>query len=80
MGRVLFDKKKELETMSTALNAVDDSNPNISTISQSNENVKPEQRAFAASHVDYDKPSLEAIGSGDGAQVHDWGNYLMKDG
>ena len=45
-GRVLFDKKKELETMSTALNAVDDSNPNISTVSQSDENVKLEQRVY----------------------------------
>lgn len=33
------------------------------------------QPAFAGSRVDYDKPSLEAIGSGEGAQAHGWGLY-----
>jgi len=33
------------------------------------------QSAFAGSRVDYDRPSLEAIGSGEGAQVHGWGLY-----
>lgn len=33
------------------------------------------QSAFAGSRVDYDIPSLEAIGSGEGAQVHGWGLY-----
>lgn len=33
------------------------------------------QSAFAGSRVDYDKPSLEAIGSGEGNQVHGWGLY-----
>lgn len=39
------------------------------------------QSAFAGSRVDYDKPSLEAIGSGEGAQAHGWGLYyaLNKD-
>lgn len=39
------------------------------------------QSAFAGSRVDYDKPSLEAIGSGEGAQAHGWGLYyaLSKD-
>lgn len=39
------------------------------------------QSAFAGSRVDYDRPSLEAIGSGEGAQVHGWGLYyaLSKD-
>lgn len=39
------------------------------------------QRAFAGSRVDYDKPSLEAIGSGEGNQAHGWGLYyaLNKD-
>lgn len=39
------------------------------------------QSAFAGSRVDYDRPSLEAIGSGEGAQVHGWGLYyaLNKD-
>ena len=39
------------------------------------------QSAYAGSRVDYDKPSLEAIGSGEGAQVHGWGLYyaLSKD-
>ena len=45
---------------------------------------KPEtyyQSAFAGSRVDYDRPSLEAIGSGEGAQAHGWGLYyaLNKD-
>lgn len=33
------------------------------------------QTAFAGSRVDYDTPSLEAIGSGEGAQVHGYGLY-----
>lgn len=33
------------------------------------------QTAYAGSRVDYDRPSLEAIGSGEGAQVHGWGLY-----
>lgn len=45
---------------------------------------KPEtyyQSAFAGSRVDYDRPSLEAIGSGEGNQAHGWGLYyaLNKD-
>lgn len=39
------------------------------------------QSAFAGSGVDYDAPSLEAIGSGEGNQAHGWGLYyaLNKD-
>lgn len=37
------------------------------------------QSAFAGSGVDYEKPSLEAIGSGEGAQVHGWGLYYALD-
>lgn len=39
------------------------------------------QSAFAGSRVDYDEPSLEAIGTGEGVQVHGWGLYyaLNKD-
>lgn len=33
------------------------------------------QSAYAGSRVDYDKPSLEAIGSGEGNQAHGWGLY-----
>ena len=33
------------------------------------------QSAFAGSPVDYDTPSLEAIGSGEGNQAHGWGLY-----
>ena len=33
------------------------------------------QSAYAGSRVDYDKPSLEAIGSGEGAAAHGWGLY-----
>lgn len=33
------------------------------------------QAAYAGSRVDYDQPSLEAIGSGEGAQAHGWGLY-----
>ena len=39
---------------------------------------KPEtyyQSAFAGSRVDYDRPSLEAIGSGEGHAAHGWGLY-----
>ena len=39
------------------------------------------QSAFSGSRIDYDKPSLEAIGSGEGNQAHGWGLYyaLIKD-
>lgn len=39
------------------------------------------QSAYAGSRVDYDRPSLEAIGSGEGNQAHGWGLYyaLNKD-
>lgn len=39
------------------------------------------QSAFAGSRIDYDRPSLEAIGTGEGNQVHGWGLYyaLNKD-
>lgn len=59
-----------------------------SDISQSEINVKYEQavyedvflqRAFVGSRVDWDRPSLEAIGTGEGAMAHGWGNYLLKD-
>lgn len=33
------------------------------------------QAAYAGSAVDYDRPSLEAIGSGEGAAAHGWGLY-----
>lgn len=33
------------------------------------------QTAFAGSRTDYDEPSLEAIGTGEGAQAHGWGLY-----
>lgn len=51
---------------------------------QTKEEIKPEtyyQSAFAGSRVDYDRPSLEAIGSGEGNQAHGWGLYyaLNKD-
>ena len=39
------------------------------------------QSAYAGSRVDYDRPSLEAIGTGEGAAAHGWGLYyaLNKD-
>ena len=37
------------------------------------------QTAYAGSRVDYDRPSLEAIGTGEGAQVHGWGLYYALD-
>lgn len=45
------------------------------------ENGKLFQKAYAGSRVDYEKPSLEAIGSGEGNQAHGWGLYyaLNKD-
>ena len=37
------------------------------------------QRAFAGSRVDYDRPSLEAIGTGEGNQAHGYGLYYALD-
>jgi hypothetical protein len=37
------------------------------------------QAAYAGSAVDYDRPSLEAIGSGEGAAAHGWGLYYALD-
>ena len=36
------------------------------------------QRAYAGSRVDYGRPSLEAIGSGEGAQAHGWGRTVRR--
>ncbi len=53
------------------------------SISLNDENVNNPlyQSAFAGSRVDYDVPSLEAIGTGEGNQAHGWGLYyaLSKD-
>ena len=52
------------------------SDTDMDIISNPASNVKPLlQSAYAGSRVDYDKPSLEAIGSGEGNQAHGWGLY-----
>lgn len=55
--------------------------PDIIAALDENVNNPLYQTAFAGSRVDYDRPSLEAIGSGEGAQAHGWGLYyaLNKD-
>lgn len=45
------------------------------TLLESEGNLQEETLAYAGSRVDYDTPSLSAIGSGEGAQVHGWGLY-----
>ncbi len=84
-GRVLFDKKKELESEVFALNAKGLSNPNSSTISQSYENVNSDGKLYQKAYVsmkgelvgDYlDADEFE--GTGEGAMVHGWGNYLRN--
>lgn len=47
---------------------------NRGSFSQKTDNIYY-QTAFAGSRVDYDRPSLEAIGSGEGNQAHGWGLY-----
>lgn len=56
-------------------------NPLDKIIRKAREKINTEynQSAFAGSRVDYDKPSLEAIGSGEGQQVHGWGLYYALD-
>ncbi|MBO7244878.1 MAG: hypothetical protein J6V53_06335 [Alphaproteobacteria bacterium] len=51
------------------------------TISQSDADVNGKfyQRAFVASRVDWERPSLAYIGSGEGAQVHGWLIVRLKD-
>lgn len=49
--------------------------PDIIAALDENVNNPLYQTAFAGSRVDYDRPSLEAIGSGEGAQAHGWGLY-----
>lgn len=51
---------------------------NRGAFDQNNDNIYY-QKAYAGSRVDYEKPSLEAIGSGEGAQVHGWGLYYALD-
>lgn len=51
----------------------DENAQNRGTYSES-ENIY-HQTAFAGSRTDYDEPSLEAIGTGEGAQAHGWGLY-----
>lgn len=55
--------------------------PDIIAALDENVNNPLYQTAFAGSRVDYDRPSLEAIGSGEGVQAHGWGLYyaLNKD-
>ncbi len=50
------------------------STENIGTYSRTNNNIYY-QSAFAASRVDYEAPSLEAIGTGTDAQTHGYGLY-----
>lgn len=47
---------------------------NRGTFSPESDNIYY-QSAYAGSRVDYDKPSLEAIGSGEGNQAHGYGLY-----
>lgn len=57
-------------------------NVSIDILSHPNNNVNTlYQSAFAGSRVDYGQPSLKAIGTGEGVQVHGWGLYyaLSKD-
>ncbi|MBQ8465288.1 MAG: hypothetical protein IJ545_04685 [Alphaproteobacteria bacterium] len=68
-GQIIYD-----------LSAVRDNEKSLSAINnvtQPDDNVNNTlyQSAFAGSRVDYDAPSLEAIGSGEGAQAHGWGLY-----
>lgn len=51
---------------------------NRGAFDQNNDNIYY-QRAYAGSRVDYETPSLEAIGSGEGAQAHGWGLYYALD-
>ena len=59
MGRVLFDKKKELESEVFALNAKGLSNPNSYTVPQSNENVNLEQKVYVSMKGELDSVSEE---------------------
>ena len=51
---------------------------NRGTWSAASDNIY-EQSAYAGSRVDYDAPSLEAIGSGEGNQAHGYGLYYALD-
>lgn len=51
---------------------------NRGTFDPNNDNIYY-QRAFSGSRVDYDRPSLEAIGTGEGNQAHGWGLYYALD-
>lgn len=51
---------------------------NRGAFDQNNDNIYY-QKAYAGSRVDYEKPSLEAIGSGEGNQAHGWGLYYALD-
>lgn len=54
------------------------STENRGTFSEDTRNIYY-QTAYAGSRVDYDRPSLEAIGSGEGNQAHGWGLYYALD-
>lgn len=54
------------------------STDNKGTFSEDTRNIYY-QTAYAGSRVDYDRPSLEAIGSGEGNQAHGWGLYYALD-
>lgn len=83
-GHLLYDKKNPMEFRPHRASIAQVFPPSDidGNINQENENVNSKlyQKAYAGSRVDYDRPSLEAIGSG-GGQVHGWGLYyaLNKD-
>ena len=73
---LVFDEKEANHFVVFEPNQIK-STSNIGTYSES-DNIYF-QSAFAGSPVDYDRPSLEAIGSGEGNQAHGYGLYYALD-
>ena len=70
----IFFREQRVALEPTQIKSVD----NRGTFSEKTGNIYF-QPAYAGSRVDYDRPSLEAIGSGQGAASHGWGLYYALD-
>ncbi|MBO5705174.1 MAG: hypothetical protein J6R99_04110, partial [Alphaproteobacteria bacterium] len=78
---VIFKNIAEAKNMMFKIksNVVVPKNAQTQTIFEEDLEYTFAQSAYAGSRVDYDRPSLEAIGTGEGAQVHGWGLYYALD-
>lgn len=74
IGKLWKFDEHQIQVIYDTLHKMWDSNNNLSSKHQINE-----MRVYAGSPTQYEKPSLIAIGSGEGNQAHGWGLYYALD-